>query len=62
MFVYGLFPVLFISYGLQHFCPSLLFISCLAVLEKKILLSEHKRMKRKILGNHCYSVSMVKFC
>jgi len=46
---------------LQHFCPSLLFISCLAVLEKKMLSSEHKGMKRKIFGNHCYSVSRVKF-
>lgn len=45
----------------QHFCPSLLSMSCLDRLGKKIVSSKHKRMKKKIFGNHCYSVSMVKF-
>lgn len=44
-----------------HFCPSLLSMSCLDRVGKKIVSSKHKRMKKKIFGNHCYSVSMVKF-
>lgn len=45
----------------EHFCPSLLSMSCLDSLGKKIVSSKHKRMKKKIFGNHCYTVNMVKF-
>lgn len=46
---------------LERFCPSLLSMSCLDRLGKKIVSCKHKRMKKKIFGNHCYRVSVVKF-
>lgn len=51
------------QHWVEHFCPSLLSMSCLDRLGKKIVSSKHKRMKRKIFGNHRYkySGSMVKF-